>query len=79
MFPSIIDVLEKMVDEKLTSEQRCETNNLLDVMLSFEFVFSLHLMIKILGTTNELPKALQRKCQDIVNAMNLVKIIKAQL
>lgn len=79
MFPSIIDVLEKIVDDKLSMEQRCEANSLLDTIQSFEFVFSLHLMRKMLGSTNELSKALQRKDQDIVNAMNLVKIAKTQL
>ena len=79
MFPSMIDVLEKIVDDKSNYEQRCEANNLLEVMQSFEFVFNLNLMRIILGITNELLKALQRKYQDIVNAMNLVLICKEQL
>lgn len=45
----------------------------------FEFIFSLRLMRTILGITNELLKALKRKYQDIVNAMNLVQICKEQL
>ena len=79
MFPSVIDVLEKIVDDKSNYEQRCEANNLLEVMQSFEFVFNLHLMRIILGITNELSKALQRKDQDIINAMNLVLICKERL
>ena len=46
-------------------------------ILSFEFVFTLHLMKNILGITNELSIALQKKKnQDIVNAMDLVKVSK---
>lgn len=48
-------------------------------MLSFEFAFNLHLMKKILGISNELSGALQRKYQDIVNTMRLVQICKGQL
>ncbi|PKU80240.1 hypothetical protein MA16_Dca005771 [Dendrobium catenatum] len=48
-------------------------------MESFDFILALHLMIDILGVTNELSQALQRKNQDIVNAMKLVQISKQQL
>ena len=36
-------------------------------------------MRAILGITNELSRALQRKDQDIINVMNLVKVCKQQL
>ena len=48
-------------------------------ILSFEFVFALHLMKNILEITNELLIALQKKKKknkDIVNAMDLVKVSK---
>ena len=49
-------------------------------ILSFEIVFTLHLMKNILGITNELSIALQKKKnQDIVNAMDLVKVSKQRL
>ena len=51
----------------------------LDFIHSFEFIFNLHLMRTILGITNELSKALQRKDQDIVNAMILVDVSKQRL
>ena len=47
-------------------------------MQSFNFVCSLHLMRTILGIKNELSQELQRKDQDIVNAMTLVKVCKQQ-
>jgi hypothetical protein len=48
-------------------------------MQSFEFVFILHLMKKVLGITHELCQALQRSDQDIVNTMKLVKMSKLKL
>ena len=59
--------------------QRSQADRLLDVMQCFEFAFILHLMKIILGITNYLSQALQRKDQDIVNDMALVKITKQQL
>ncbi|KAL4565530.1 hypothetical protein LXL04_029628 [Taraxacum kok-saghyz] len=46
---------------------------------SFDFIFCLHFMKKLLGITNDLSQALQSKDQCIVNAMNLVRICKVQL
>ncbi|KAK9705087.1 hypothetical protein RND81_07G033000 [Saponaria officinalis] len=45
-------------------------------MTSFEFVLVLHIMIQILGITNDLCQALQRKSQDILNDMHLVSNTK---
>nr|XP_051210165.1 uncharacterized protein LOC127327429 [Lolium perenne] len=41
-------------------------------MESFEFVFIMHLMIMILGKTNDLSACLQRKDQNIVRAIGLI-------
>jgi hypothetical protein len=49
------------------------------VFLPFKFAFALHLMKNILGITNELSITLQKKIQDIVNAMTLVKVSKQRL
>ena len=68
-----------IVDDGTLSEQRCEANNLRVSILSFDFVISLHLMRNILGATHELPKALQRKDQDIVNAISLLKVCKMRM
>ena len=48
-------------------------------ILFFEFVFALHLMKNVLEITNELSIALKKKNQDIVNAMDLVKVSKQRL
>ncbi|XP_027071787.2 uncharacterized protein [Coffea arabica] len=59
--------------------KRRQAYALLNSLQSFEFAFILHLMKKIMGITNALSEALQRKDQDIVNAMGLVKVSKQQL
>lgn len=79
MFSHILDVLEMIVDVESHRDQRFGAKLLLNEMLSFDFAFSLHLMRTILGICNELPKALQRKDEDIVNAISLVKVCKQQL
>ena len=76
MFSSTVDVLEMIENDSLLSEQRVEAQSILRSILSFEFSFTLHLMKNILGITNELLIALQKKNQDIVNAMTLVKVSK---
>ncbi|KAM5552412.1 zinc finger MYM-type protein 1-like [Rosa sericea] len=79
MFKSVIAVLEVVRMDGTSSEQKLEARVLLDYMRSYEFIFCLHLMRKVLGITNDLSKALQKKDQDIVNAMNLVTVCKERL
>ncbi|KAL6533012.1 hypothetical protein OROMI_027124 [Orobanche minor] len=79
LFDSVIDVLRVIVNERTISNQRGEASRLVKDMLSFDFSFDLHLMKKILRITNYLSQALQKKNQDIVNAMNLVDISKKRL
>ncbi|KAG5589478.1 hypothetical protein H5410_039992 [Solanum commersonii] len=55
---------------------RFVAENLLSKIHEFEFVFMLHLMFKVLLLTNELNKVLQKKDQDIVNAMGLLDLSK---
>ncbi|KAL0533854.1 hypothetical protein IC582_028125 [Cucumis melo] len=79
MFSSICEILEIIIDDGSNSEQKYETKVLMNSIQSFDFVFHVHLMKTILGITNDLSQVLQRKDQDIVNAMNLVKICKVRL
>ncbi|GMI80090.1 hypothetical protein like AT1G19260 [Hibiscus trionum] len=75
MFDATCSVLENIIsDGNLT--QRSEADSVYDVMTSFEFVFILHLMIDLLSITNDLSQALQRKSQDILNALCLVSSAK---
>ncbi|XP_042467523.1 uncharacterized protein LOC122050704 [Zingiber officinale] len=66
-------------EEGKDHKQRTQTNNLLELIGKYEFIFQMHLMKNILGVTNDLSQALQRKDQDIVNAMILVRSSKHQL
>ena len=79
MFDSVTDVLEIISEDSSNSNHRDEAKCLLDIMQTFEFVFFLVLLRRILAITNDLSQALQRKDQDIVNAMNLVNISKGRL
>ncbi|XP_062080380.1 uncharacterized protein LOC133785140 [Humulus lupulus] len=79
MFSYIIDVLEEITNDRLNSEQKYEASIMLQMVQTYDFVFSLHLVKNILGITNELSQDLQKHDQDIVNAMDLVKICKKQL
>ncbi|KAH9715586.1 TTF-type domain-containing protein [Citrus sinensis] len=78
MFPSVVDVLE-IIEVEGNSEQRFQAKTLLKLMQSFDFVFCLFLMKNLLGYVNELSQALQRKDQDILNAVKLVEVYKHNL
>jgi hypothetical protein len=45
-------------------------------MESFNFIFMLYCLRRILAVTNEFSQALQRKDQDIENATSLLKTLK---
>ena len=60
MFSIVVDVLE-IIEEDGISDQKVEARSIMRSILSFEFVFTLHLIKNILGITNELSTALQKK------------------
>ena len=72
-------MLEKVYQDGSVLEQKCTTSSLIEKMESFHFIFILHLMIKVLGITNDLSNALQQKDQNIINAMNLIETLKELL
>ena len=79
MLSVVVDVLE-IIEEDGLSNQKVEAQSIMRLILSFEFVFALHLMKNILEIINEFSIALQKnKNQDIVNAMDLVKVSKQRL
>ena len=51
MFSAVVDVLE-IIEEDDLSNKKVEARSIIRSILSFEFVFSLHLMKNILGITN---------------------------
>jgi hypothetical protein len=60
MWTSVLEVLENICDDG-ESEQRTKASGLIQRMEHFEFVLILHLMIRVLGKTQELSQCLQRK------------------
>jgi len=80
MYNFVIDVLEILKgDSTLLREQKAEANGLILLMNTFDFALTLHLIKKFSCISNELSQTLQKKYQDIVNAMQLVSITKHQL
>ena len=64
MFSAVVDVLE-IIEKDSLSNQKVEARSFMRSILSFEFFFALHLMKNILGITNELSIALQKKKKKI--------------
>ncbi|PKU67302.1 hypothetical protein MA16_Dca021254 [Dendrobium catenatum] len=58
MYAYVLEVLEIMKEEGIHDQQLVEADVLINVMESFDFILTLHLMIDILGITNELSQAL---------------------
>ncbi|XP_074378278.1 uncharacterized protein LOC141719800 [Apium graveolens] len=79
LYPSVIEVLKYVEKEGERDVQQRQASGLQIYFTSFEFVFYLHLMLYILGLTDVLSQALQRKDQDILNAISLVESTKRQL
>ncbi|KAL1318584.1 hypothetical protein AAHE18_15G215900 [Arachis hypogaea] len=71
----LVTVLKKST-EKSNFSTRGDASAAYDAITSFEFVFVLHLMRNILEVSHDLCQALQRKNQDILNALTLVSTTK---
>jgi hypothetical protein len=78
LYPSIKKVLFRVGKESKGAEA-LGAQTMLEVFESFEFVFLLHLMNEIFGITDSFCNALQRRDQDIVNAMDLLAFTKVEL
>lgn len=76
MFASVVDVLDDIRLDGSDFKKRSEASAILTFVQTYEFAFNLHLMKHILGMSNELSQALQKRDQNIVNAMHLVNISK---
>ncbi|XP_023736054.1 uncharacterized protein LOC111883960 [Lactuca sativa] len=79
LYPMICKVLDKIGDVSSSSDDRLKADVVGYSLESFDFIFMIHLMKTIFGVANDLNNALQRKDQDIVNAMVLVTLTKQQL
>ncbi|XP_059295382.1 uncharacterized protein LOC132048702 [Lycium ferocissimum] len=79
MFGSIVDVLDDIVVDSHCPDESAKAMRFLRACQTFDVAFILHLMRDILAITDELNKCLQKKEQDIANAMLLVQVAKKRL
>src|SRR6266540_831897 len=79
MYPTIRDVLVTLGDDTSHKADWTKIHFMVGAFESFEFVFFAQLMFVILGYTNELSKYLQRREQDILNAISLVNVAKSRM
>ena len=59
-----------------TAAGRAKVAGAIKLMMSFDFIFIMHVMKELMGVTDLLCKKLQHKSQDIVNAMDDVATTK---
>ncbi|KAI8548167.1 hypothetical protein RHMOL_Rhmol07G0251500 [Rhododendron molle] len=76
MFAAVIEELDVILKDVSFVEDRVKARILLSVMLTFDFIFSLHLLKTILGITNELSLTLQTRDNGTVNAMEILEVSK---
>lgn len=79
MFSAISDVLISLGQDVTQKSDWPKIRAMVLALESFDFVFSAHLMFTILGYTNELSLCLQRRDQDILNALSLVVVVKNRM
>lgn len=79
MYRSIRKVLLQVGKDRSQSAEAIKAQTAFQSFVSFEFVFMAHLLNTILGYTDDLNTALQRREQDIVNAVELIVLTKMQL
>ena len=73
MWPSICEVLQNVYDDGCNPDTRGLSKTLLLRMETYDFVFVLIFMIRILGLTYDLSFVLQERDQNIVQAISLIK------
>ena len=75
MYDATYKVLENLSTEGNYC-QRGDADFALNSLMSFDFIFILHLMMDIMEITEVLSQVSQQKSQDILNAMDLVSSTK---
>ena len=76
MWVAVIEVLGLVQED---ARNPISAGGLMRIMESFNFVFIMKMMLKIFHITSELSLLLQRKDQNIVEAMSLLIDVKARL
>ena len=73
MWKPVLKVLENLFIDAENVAQRTIAGGLIKHMETFEFVLILHLMIRLLGKTNDLSYCLQKNNHNIVRVVGLIK------
>ncbi|TYH79351.1 hypothetical protein ES332_D03G058300v1 [Gossypium tomentosum] len=76
MYNATSTILENLKNIAPNHSQRGDAHNTYNRLRSFEFIFILHMIKEVLGVTDNLCQALQRRSQDILNVMSLVSTTK---
>ena len=79
MYSSIRDTLISLGEDASQRSDWPKIHTFVGLFESFDFIFHAHLMVVILGYTNDLSECLQRRDQDILTAMKLVKLAKNRM
>ncbi|XP_066357925.1 uncharacterized protein [Miscanthus floridulus] len=79
MFKAVSSVLQNLGADSTAGANRADGDTSFRYLTSFEFVFVLCMMREMLEITEQLGQALQKKSQDIVNAIRLVQTTKVLL
>ncbi|KAL5652672.1 hypothetical protein ACJX0J_038130, partial [Zea mays] len=79
MFNAVSSVLQNLAADSSAGANRDDGDTSFNYLISFDFVFVLCMMRDILDITEYLGQALQKKTQDIVNAIRLVHSTKILL
>lgn len=79
LFGATYIVLENIAHNRLNNNIEGQAMSAYEAFRSFQSVFILHLINKVMGITNMLCQALQMKSQDIFNAMRFVSTTKTLL
>ena len=79
MWESVLAVLEMICKDATYPSGHGGAAGLIQKMESFEFVFIMHFLIDLLSITHELSLSLQRRDQDIIEAMGLIVDVKTRL
>ena len=79
MYEATCKVFEYLSDYFPNGRSKVEVHGVYKNMKSFEFVFILHLMHKIMRITDTLCQIFQRKSQDILTAITFVSTTKTIL
>ena len=79
LFNPVSSVLQNLASDSSAGANRADGDTAFNYLTSFEFVFVLLMMREIMEITEQLGQALQKKTQDIVNAIRLVQSTKVLL